>query len=155
MKPFTPKQLSALAGQRLNGLQKRLLATAKAEAARADELAYELAQTKLRGCELERARPDREKVLITIESDGTVTAYANRWIDVRVAHVPKVKRANQDLADQIAEHLLPAAYRDLWMPGLQRASGNHRLCETAAELTMKQNTLAALDFCDRVLQAIQ
>lgn len=155
-KPFTAAQLEALRSQRLNGLAKRLLDSLETAMADRGRLAGELEQLRANLGELERARPDREKVLVIIEGDGTVRVHADGWVDAKVVNLAAVDPANDrlmDLAEEIAAYQLPGVYRDLWERCPKpRAVGSVRDCRRPAELYSHSLRLEVHAIADRLLK---
>lgn len=152
---FTAAQLDSLKRQRLNGRERRLLATARQAAAERDAARDALRRMRRDLHDLERARPDREKVLVVVEGDGYLTAYAEPWVDVRFVNLPKVDPANarlMELAEEIARYQLPQVYRELWDNSPSRGTASVSDCRTPWQLASgieTQNTLTALDAVGR------
>ncbi|MEN1680313.1 MAG: hypothetical protein AAGJ46_12035 [Planctomycetota bacterium] len=133
------------------GLIRRVVATALAAMADAEEARAELAQHQAELQVLERARPDRERLLVVVEPDGWFEVFGEKWHDVRVVHVPKVSDANRQHCEDLMTEALPMVYRDLWLPGNVIATGTPKLCPSILEL--KYSTLA-MDLMDALESAI-
>lgn len=66
----------------------------------------------------------RDRVLVELHSDGFVKAYARRGIGCRIINRPHItSAADATLVDELVANVLPGVYRDLYWPGLIRATG--------------------------------
>lgn len=154
MRTFTLQQLKAVkSSPRLSKREAMLVATAEAAVVERERLATDLQAIHANLDQLEFARPDREKVLVTIQADGWVEVYAGKWVDVRVAHFPAiVHRCNENLAEEIVEAQLPAVYRDLFLPGNIQNTGSYKFCPTLQELVEWQQLEQALDALENLFK---
>lgn len=151
-RPLNAKQLGDIArSPRLTGRERRLVATAIASLHERDRLLGDLRRMHQDLATLERARPDRERVLVTLSHLGEVDVIAAPWIDARVVHLPAVQFENQTLAEEIALAMLPRVWQETFEHGTMRARGNACECKTATELVAWQHELAAHAAADKLL----
>lgn len=93
-------------------------------------------------------RPPRFAVLIVIQGDGHIEAFAERHVDVHVARVPvSFSREAEQTAEDVAELLLPPRFRELFRRDRLRAVGTTRplLPTTLARAIATNDLIAALD----------
>lgn len=154
--PLSEKQIRALEQDpRQSGLVRRLLATLRREQELRVEATGRLAEIRSDLGELERARPDVDRVLVLIHGDGYVEAFAERWVSVHIANLPQGEWEFSKSADRVTEKVIPGAYRDVWWPGKLRANGNVR-CPSVMELKAakyERVIASAIDEADRLAAA--
>lgn len=68
----------------------------------------------------------REAVLLVLNPDGWVEAYAERHVDVHIAIRLHVPPEGEQLADEYLDLTLPRRFRQVYWPGLLRAADTVR-----------------------------
>ena len=95
-----------------------------------------------------RARPEREPVLVVLESDGWVEVYGNRErLRVHVANrlgCPVESTQQRLLTEEILELRLPAWAKELYVPSNRLAVGDVRDCRWPDEEVARLEAIAWL-----------
>ena len=130
------RQLRAIErGNRNNGSVRRLVEISRRLMAEVVEMSDRLRRfEEARDGQLDRARPDPERLLLVVHEDGYVQVYGESWHCVEVIEMPRVAPANIDIAEECMLLQVPRPYRDLYYPGKVRASANVRACPSVVSL---------------------
>ena len=71
--------------------------------------------------------PLREPVLIVLHGDGYYEVFAERYVDIKVFQLPFLESADGErLAERYLERSVSFRFKDLYFPGMVRATGNFR-----------------------------
>ncbi len=74
-----------------------------------------------------KKRPARQPLLVLSYADGHLEIFGEKNIDVHIARVPVATSAKAEIqAEEVAELLLPARYRELYRADLLRKNGATR-----------------------------
>lgn len=93
----------------------------------------------------------RRKVLVVLHDDGFVEAFGHDDVDVKVVNLTSVPVRGESLAEDYLELTLPKPYRDVYWPGMSRATGFMRKV-TVLDLAHQQRCLDLIRYCDHLLK---
>lgn len=95
-------------------------------------------------------RPPREAVLILLHGDGYLEAFAEKHVDIHVAHVPwSPHKLGERVAEAYLEAKLPRRYADLHFANRLRATENWRRI-TLFDIARTNRNLRALNELDAI-----
>jgi hypothetical protein len=96
------------------------------------------------------ANSARSKVLVVLYPDGFIEVFGDDRVDARVVNMPSVPVRGEAIAEDYIGFILPKPYRDVYWPGMSRATGNVARI-TPHDITHQQRCLGLLRACDRLM----